>query len=76
VTGTIDAEHEEAATEAAAPFMGKLNCSLVGKTQTIHITPGTLTAQIYAEKKSVSSSRATAGAMKNTGVKWLTDPLK
>jgi CTP synthase (UTP-ammonia lyase) len=47
----VDAEHEEIKPEAATPFIGKLDCSLVGKTQTIHITPGTLTSKIYEENK-------------------------
>jgi CTP synthase (UTP-ammonia lyase) len=47
----VDAEHEETVPEATTPFIGKLNCSLVGETQIIHITPGTLTFRIYEEKK-------------------------
>ena len=47
----VDAEHAETAPEATTPFISKLNCSLVGKTQTIHITPGTLTFRIYGKKK-------------------------
>lgn len=46
-----NAAHEETKPEATTPFISKLNCSLVGKQQTIHITPGTLTFQIYAGKK-------------------------
>ena len=47
----VDAEHEETAPEAKTPFISKLNCSLADKTQTIHITPGTLTFQVYEKKK-------------------------
>lgn len=49
--GIEDAEHEETASEATTPFISKLNCSLVGETQIIHITPGTMTFRIYEEKK-------------------------
>ena len=49
--GIEDAEHEDAVPEARAPFISKLNCSLVGKTQIIHITPGTLIFRMYEEKK-------------------------
>ena len=49
--GIEDAEHEETASGSTTPFISKLNCSLVGETQIIHITPGTLTFRSYEEKK-------------------------
>jgi len=51
VLGILDAEHEEAASETSTRFIRKLTCSLVGETQNINISPGTLSFQAYGEKK-------------------------
>ena len=63
--GIEDAEHEDAVLEARAPFISKLNCSLVGKTQIIHITPGTLTFQVYEKKKVREQFRCNYGLNEN-----------
>jgi CTP synthase (UTP-ammonia lyase) len=47
VLGIQDAEHEETAPGAPALFIGKLARSLVDKTQTIRIVPGSLVHQAY-----------------------------
>lgn len=49
--GILDAEHEEAASETSTRFIRKLTCSLVGETQNINISPGTLSFQAYGEKR-------------------------
>jgi CTP synthase (UTP-ammonia lyase) len=51
VLGIEDAEHEDAVPGARTLLIRKFNCALVGSTQTIYITSGTLTFQIYGEKK-------------------------
>jgi CTP synthase (UTP-ammonia lyase) len=46
-----DAEHEETAPSAPTLLISKLTCSLVGKTQTIEITPGSCAHQAYGQHK-------------------------
>ncbi|MDP2862369.1 MAG: hypothetical protein Q8N95_06220 [Desulfobacterales bacterium] len=45
--GIGDAEHEESAPGAPTLLVSKLACSLVGKTQTIKILPGSLLHRAY-----------------------------
>ncbi len=45
--GIQDAEHEEIAPSAPTLLISKLACSLVGKTQTIKIVPGSHAHQAY-----------------------------
>jgi CTP synthase (UTP-ammonia lyase) len=45
--GIEDAEHEETAPSAPTLLISKLTCSLVGKTQTIKILPGSLLHRAY-----------------------------
>lgn len=40
--GIEDADHEETAPDAVAPVISKLSCSLVGKTETVRIAPGSI----------------------------------
>ena len=48
--GIHDAEHEETAPNAPTLFISKLACSLVGKTQTIKILPGSHAHQAYGQQ--------------------------
>jgi CTP synthase (UTP-ammonia lyase) len=45
--GIRDAEHEETAPDAPTLFISKLACTLVGKTQTMKILPGSLLHRAY-----------------------------
>lgn len=45
--GIEDAEHEETAPSAPTLLVSKLACSLVGRTQTIKIIPGSLVHRAY-----------------------------
>ena len=45
--GIKDAEHEETAPSAPTLLVSKLTCSLIGKTQTIKILPGSLLHRAY-----------------------------
>jgi CTP synthase (UTP-ammonia lyase) len=47
VLGVADAEHEETAPEASTLFISRLACSLVGRTMTINLAPGSKLAGIY-----------------------------
>jgi CTP synthase (UTP-ammonia lyase) len=47
VSGIADAEHEESAPGAPTLLVSKLAGSLVGKTETIKILPGSLARQAY-----------------------------
>lgn len=49
--GIQDAEHEESAPGAPTLFISKLACSLVGKTETIKITPGSRAYQAYNQEE-------------------------
>ena len=49
--GIQDAEHEETAPGAPTLFITKLACSLVGKTETIKITPGSRAHQAYSREE-------------------------
>jgi CTP synthase (UTP-ammonia lyase) len=51
VLGIHDAEHEETAPGAPTLFISKLTCSLVGKTQTIKIVPGSRAHQAYGQQE-------------------------
>jgi CTP synthase (UTP-ammonia lyase) len=51
VLGIHDAEHEETAPRAPTLFISKLACSLVGKTQTIRIVPGSHAHQAYGRQE-------------------------
>jgi CTP synthase (UTP-ammonia lyase) len=51
VLGIQDAEHEETAPSAPTLIISKLACSLVGKTQTIKITPGSHAHQAYGQQE-------------------------
>lgn len=46
VLGLTDADHEEYAPATSCLFISQLTCSLVGQTQTIHLTPGSRVHQI------------------------------
>jgi CTP synthase (UTP-ammonia lyase) len=47
VLGFADAEHEESSPGASRLFISKLACSLVGRTMTINLVPGSKLAAIY-----------------------------
>lgn len=49
VLGYKDAEHEESAPNAARHVISRLACSLVGRTMTITLQPGSILAQIYGQ---------------------------
>jgi len=47
--GFLDADHEETAPDAPSLIISKLACSLVGTTQAIKITPGSLAYKAYGQ---------------------------
>ena len=47
MVGLKNAEHEESSPEAPELVISKLVCSLVGSTETVTLTPGTLTQRAY-----------------------------
>ena len=49
--GIKDAEHEESAPGASTLFISKLTCSLVGKTQEIHIAPDSIAHRAYGKQE-------------------------
>ena len=49
--GIEDAEHEESSPSAPTLLVSKLASSLVGKTQTIKIVPGSLVRRAYGREK-------------------------
>ena len=49
--GIQDAEHEETAPGAPTLLISKMACSLVGKTQTIKIVPGSHAHQAYGRQE-------------------------
>jgi CTP synthase (UTP-ammonia lyase) len=49
VLGYADAEHEESAPDAARHVISRLACSLVGRTMTITLQPGSMLAEIYGQ---------------------------
>jgi CTP synthase (UTP-ammonia lyase) len=49
VLGIQDAEHEESAPDAPRLLISKLACSLVGVTERVSITPGTLAHRAYGK---------------------------
>jgi CTP synthase (UTP-ammonia lyase) len=51
VLGIKDAEHEESAPSARTLLVSKLSGSLVGKTQTIKILPGSLLHRAYGREE-------------------------
>jgi len=51
VLGIEDAGHEESTPNAPILFISKLACSLVGKSQTIKIVPGSLAQRAYAQEE-------------------------
>jgi len=51
VLGIEDAEHEESAPSAPTLLVSKLSGSLVGKTQTIKILPGSLLHRAYGREE-------------------------
>ena len=51
--GLQNAEHEESAPEASQLVISKLVCSLVGSTETVTLTPGTLTHRVYGKTDAV-----------------------
>ena len=59
--GIQDAEHEETAPDASRLVINKLACSLVGRKQQIHITPGTLTHRAYGKEEVTEEFRCNYG---------------
>lgn len=51
VLGFVDAEHEESAPEASRLFISRLACSLVGRTMTITLEPGSMLCEIYGRRQ-------------------------
>ena len=51
--GLQNAEHEESAPEAAQLVISKLICSLVGSTETVTLTPGSLAQRVYGKAEAV-----------------------
>jgi CTP synthase (UTP-ammonia lyase) len=56
-----EAEHAETHPDSPILIINKLNCSLVGRTQTIQITPNTLTDQAYGSKTTVEQFQCSYG---------------
>jgi len=56
-----DVAHEETAPDAAKLVISKLECSLVGSTQTVKIRPGTLTYQAYGTETAAEQFRCNYG---------------
>lgn len=50
--GIADASHQESSPDARDPLISALTCSLVGKTETVTIAPGSLAHQIYGRERS------------------------
>ncbi len=48
--GIREAEHEETAPDAPTLIISKLSCSLVGTTQAIKVTPGSLAYKAYGRR--------------------------
>lgn len=59
--GIQDAEHEETGPDASRLVISKLACSLVGVTQQVHITPGTLAHRAYGKEEVVEQFRCHYG---------------
>ena len=51
MTGFRDADHEETAPGAATLIISRLSCSLVGTTQAIKLTPGSLACKAYGQQE-------------------------
>jgi CTP synthase (UTP-ammonia lyase) len=51
--GFRDADHEETAPDAETLIISRLSCSLVGTTQAIQITPGSLAYRAYGQKEAM-----------------------
>jgi CTP synthase (UTP-ammonia lyase) len=51
VLGFADAEHEETDPQASRRFISRLACSLVGRTMSITLQPGSLVARSYGQTK-------------------------
>jgi CTP synthase (UTP-ammonia lyase) len=49
--GFLDADHEETAPDAPTLIISRLACSLVGTTQAIKITPGSLAYKAYGQRE-------------------------
>ncbi len=56
-----DAEHEETAPHAPTLLVSKLACSLVGKTQTINIQPGSLLHRAYGRDEAIEQFACSYG---------------
>ena len=59
--GIQDAEHEETAPDASRLVISTLACSLVGVTQQVHITPGTLAHRAYRQEEVAEQFRCSYG---------------
>jgi len=53
VLGIHDAEHEETSPDSSTLFISRLSCSLVGKTGSVRISPGTRLDSILGREESV-----------------------
>lgn len=71
-----DAEHEETAPGATTLLIRKLACSLVGKAQTIHITPRSCAYQAYGEEEVTEQFRCNYGLNPRFRDRVETGPLK
>ena len=49
--GIENAEHEESAPEGSTLLISKLECSLVGQTQVIRVTPGSRAYRAYGQEE-------------------------
>ncbi|NIS62095.1 MAG: hypothetical protein GTO13_15780 [Proteobacteria bacterium] len=56
-----DAEHEETTPGASRLIITKLTCSLVGQSQRINITPGTLAHEAYGKEEVIEQFQCNYG---------------
>ena len=57
----LDAEHQETAPDASIPLISKLTCSLVDVTQTVRLTPGSLSFRAYGKEEVAERFRCSYG---------------
>lgn len=70
------AEHAETRPDGATLIINRLNCSLVGRTQTIQIAPGTLTYQAYGSRTAVEQFKCNYGLNEKYRTQLAKDNLK
>ncbi len=76
VLGLTDAEHEETAPGTPALVISRLACSLVGKTESVRISPRTLTHQAYGRAEVTEQFRCNFGLNPEYGALFSKSPLR